>query len=292
MPAHRSRTERWRESLQQIYQRGGGIEFSLDSHRAAAPGNAAHHADVPDLMWRVRVIGLSEEEILVEQAGAAGTSVHLTPGSDIIGVLAVGQNRWMFQSRLLGPADGASPWGAATKGLRLAMPHKVERCPRRDFLRVSTTELHLPQVECWPLLNPMSVSLAEAANSVVIHGLEAGTSDGSGIGQATLPEVGPRFHGQLMNIGGGGLGLIFSKEDAAAADRCRLVWMRIDLRPVIPAPLAVTARFVHKHLDSGQNLIAGAAFDFSFNQPHREFVVEQIMRYVDTVSPLAHAKAA
>jgi hypothetical protein len=95
-----------------------------------------------------------------------------------------------------------------------------------------------------------------------------------------------------MNIGGGGLGLIFSKEDASAADRCRLVWMRIDLRPIIPAPLAVTARLVHKHLDSAQNVVAGAAFDFSFNQPHRDFVVEQILRYVDTISPLAHSKAA
>ena len=286
MPAHRSRTERWRECLQQIYERGGGIEFSIDRCKVPASGEAGHDMCIPDLMWRVRVIGLSETEILVENPGAAGASLPFADDCGVIGVLAVGQNRWMFHSKLLGPNDGPSPWGGNVSGLRLAMPTKVERCHRRDFTRVSTAELHLPKVECWQLLNPMSIGPAEAANRVSIHALQSGTGTA---GSTLLPDVGPAFGAQLLNIGVGGVGLIFSKEEASAADRARMMWLRLDLRPVIAAPIALTARVVHKHIDSSQNLIVGAAFDFSFNQSHRDFVVEQIVRYVNTIMPQAKA---
>ena len=294
MPANRSRTERWRDCLQQIYERGGGIEFSLD--RCKVPQGAEASAEpqvcIPDLMWRVRVIGLSENEILVESPGAAGSLVPIADKCGVIGVMSVGQNRWMFHSKLLGPGDGPSPWGNTPGGLRLAMPTNVERCHRREFLRISTAELHLPTVECWPLMNPMTVGPAEDANRLAIKALQNGEMSAHGAeqaGRALLPEVGPQFTAQLLNIGGGGVGLIFSKEEAAAADRSRLIWMRIDLRPVIAAPIAITAKIVHKHLDSSQSLHAGAAFDFSFNPSHREFVVDQIVRYVNKLGQISKA---
>src|SRR4051812_49947975 len=34
VPAHRSRTEKWRDSLQQIAERGGGLEFSVSNGQA------------------------------------------------------------------------------------------------------------------------------------------------------------------------------------------------------------------------------------------------------------------
>ena len=45
-------------------------------------------------------------------------------------------------------------------------------------------------------------------------------------------------------------------------------------------PIAITARLAHTHIDSGQNLYAGMAFEFHFNPAHKQFVVEQICRYV------------
>jgi len=68
--------------------------------------------------------------------------------------------------------------------------------------------------------------------------------------------------------------------EAGALDRSRLLYLRIDLTPHIPVPLGVTARLVHQHLDSGMNVHAGLCFDFSFNPEHREFVGEQMKRYV------------
>ncbi|MBS0196457.1 MAG: hypothetical protein JSR77_06845 [Planctomycetes bacterium] len=287
MPASRSRTERWRECLQQIYERGGGIEFSVARTLEFEPqleGGPTSTRIAPDLMWRVRVTGLSESEMLVERPNAMGTPVNIEDGVELIAVISVGQNRWMFHTHKLGPADGPSAFGPSAPGLRLAMPSRVERCHRRDFLRISTAELHLPRVECWPLLDPTSVAAAETANRIKILDLEKTAPQlrlGGDEPPALLPDVGPPFTAHLLNIGGGGVGLLFSKAEASAAERARLLWMRLHLMPHVPAPLAVTARLAHKHLDSEQNLLAGAAFEFAWNQPHREFVVSQIARFAE-----------
>jgi len=106
-----------------------------------------------------------------------------------------------------------------------------------------------------------------------------------------LPEVGPPFSARLMNLGGGGLGLVIERGDAAAAERSRLVWVRMNLMPHIPSPLGMTAKIVHTHLDSAQNLYAGVAFEFGYNPSHRDFVVDQITRYVNTVQVLGRAAA-
>lgn len=276
MPAARSRTDRWRESLHQIATRGGGLELSVERAISAAPA-------APDLVWRVRLLGIKDGELLVEQPAALGHAFSIDEGTTLVAVMAVGQNRWMFKTRVVGRSGGASPFGRLN-GLRIVMPSEVERCARRDFLRVSTAELRLPAVEVWPLLEPSSVVAAEVANRAQIADLER--NGGLGAGTATdllLPEVGPKFSAKLMNVGGGGVGLLVEREDAAAAERARLVWMRINLMPRIPAPLGVTAKLVHSHLDSGQNLYVGAAFEFAFHLDHRAFVIDQISRCLSRI---------
>lgn len=269
MPANRSRTERWRMLLEQIAMRGGGIEFSV-----ARPG----HADTAstDVMWRVRLMRVGDDELIVEQPAAVGRGMSLDAGLPIVAVMTVGQNRWMFHSRTLGP--GGPVVGGRQIGLRLAAPEKVDRCSRRDFLRIPTASLRLPRVECYPLLEPSSVIAAETANRHRILDRKPGTPDD------LLPEVGPAFSAKLMNIGGGGVGLLVTRDEAAAASHAKLLWLRIDLTPDIPAPIAITAKQAHAHIDSEQNLYLGLAFEFAFNPDHREFVVDQISRYVQRLT--------
>jgi hypothetical protein len=279
MPASRSRTERWRDCLHQIYERNGGLEISL---LRESPASEADHASDPndtggpDLVWRVRILRLTDDEIMVERPAAMGHAFTLAKDSAIIAVMSVGQNRWMFRTKVI---------GSDVVGVKLAMPVQVERCRRRDFLRVSTAELHLPTVSCWPLMNPLSVIPAEIANRAHILELErTGSADPSNEEPEILPEVGPPFRAHLMNLGGGGVGLLVGRDEAQAADRIRMLWMHIDLRPSVPAPIGLTTRLVHKHIDSEQNLYIGAAFDFSHHAPHREFVVSQITRYLASVA--------
>lgn len=299
MPASRSRTERWKECLQQIHQRDGGLEISIPTlpshidHQAVPPLVAQHSGD---LIWRVRVLALTETEILVEPPTAAGSTIDLEPNIGVVAVMSIGQNRWMFITRTLGYA-GTTHQGRPVRALRLAMPDHVERCQRRNFYRVGLAELHLPKVECWSVLNPTSVVAAEIANRAQILDL----IDNQRTGQVhivedplILPEVGPKFPAKLMNIGGGGAGLMLEPTDAHAMDRARYYWLRIDLTPHIPAPIAMTARLAHTHIDSTQALYAGMAFEWSFNAGHKDFVVDQIRRYVSAIqrSQTASRKAA
>jgi hypothetical protein len=281
MPASRSRTDRWIDCLHQIYERNGGLEISL-----ARPGETGEPDEGGvDLVWRVRILRLTDTDIVVERPAAMGHTFSFTPDASIVAVMNVGQNRWMFRTVVLKPDGGSHAFG-----LRLAMPKDVERCRRRDFLRVSTASLRLPDVCCWPLLDPASVVGAEVANRALIMDLQNAGSRGSATrgkpdAPELLPEVAPPFSAHLMNVGGGGVGLLVSKGETSALDRANLLWMAVNFQPHIPAPLAMTARVVHTHLDSEQNVYVGAAFDFSFHAAHRDFVVSQITRYINALSP-------
>jgi hypothetical protein len=263
MPASRSRTLRWKDSLEKIRDRGGAIEISVDL--PAAEGAGSH------LIWRVRVLEVGPDRILVEQPMALGRDLSIRSGLELVCGITVGQNRWMFRTRSIA-TDGRT--------LALAMPERVDRCQRRDFFRVGTASLALPPADCWPLLDPLSAVSAEVANQALIT--EGGAYDPEA--SILLPEVGPKFRAQLVNIGGGGAGIAIGKDEASALERARLLWVRLDLRPQVAAPIGVAARVAHTHLDSAQNLYAGLAFEFAHHPGYRHFVVDQICRYVDLVS--------
>ncbi|MFG0285013.1 MAG: flagellar brake domain-containing protein [Phycisphaerales bacterium JB039] len=263
MPANRSRTLRWRDSLRKIQERGGSIEISIDLPEREGAGS--------HLIWRVRVVDVTSDRIVVEQPVALGRELALREGLEIVAAITVGQNRWMFRTRSIASGGGT---------LSVEMPTQVDRCQRRDFFRVGTAALALPPADCWPLLDPVSAVSAEVATRALI--VEGGTYDPEAA--ILLPEVGPRFGARLVNIGGGGAGIVIRKEDASSLDRARLLWVRLDLTPQLAAPIGMAARVVHTHLDSAQNLYAGLAFDFGHHPGYRQFVVEQICRYVEDVS--------
>jgi hypothetical protein len=273
VPASRSRTERWRESLQQILDRGGTLELSLQRGEGARGSS-------PDLVWRVHLLEIRADALVVERPIAMGRPVDLELSTPLVVAMSIGQNRWMFHSRV-GSIDSSNPRRSPV--LLLDTPDRVERCQRRSFYRISTAELRLPIVECWPLMDPTTVVAAEVANRAQLN--EAMRDPASYRGDLSrdsivLPEVGPGFRARLLNIGGGGAGLLVDSSDAPALERCRLLWMRIDLRPELPAPIGLTARVAHSRMDSTQNVSVGVAFDFAFNPGHKEFVVEQICRFV------------
>jgi len=194
--------------------------------------------------------------------------------------MSIGQNRWMFETRALEPVGARANPGARADTLRIAMPQRVERCQRRNFYRVSIAQLNLPDVACWPLLDPTSVILAQAACVA-----EATSADEhefpNDADSITLPDVGPRFQAKLMNIGGGGAGLLVARENARPFDSHRAFWLRIDLRPSLPTPLGVAVKLCHTRIDAAQNVYAGVAFDFTFNADYQRFVVDRICRFVD-----------
>ncbi|MBL8747217.1 MAG: hypothetical protein JNK58_12790 [Phycisphaerae bacterium] len=282
MPATRSRTENWRQSLQDLYQKNGAIEITLPQHA----GNAnAEQGDNSSLIWRVRVMGLSESEIIIEQPMALGRPIRLQPDIQLVGLIAIGQNRWMFKTANLGETDISAAGGRSLRGYRLSMPDKVERCQRRNFYRISTVGLILPHVEVYPILDPATAIIAETSNRCHILDL---IDSNSGLGPPSptvnvMPEVGPMTQATLVNIGGGGAGLLFDHSEAARLNSTTMYWLRINLQPLVPAPLGVCARVKHTHIDSAQRAYAGMAFEFGHDPNHEKFVVDQLLRYVAQV---------
>ncbi len=275
MAATRLRTENWKRSLKSLYERGGALEISL----AGAP---QVEREIANLIWRVRILSLDEESIVVEQPAAFGQPIQVNQGSDLVAIIVIGQNRWMFKTQNLGLVDVTSRHGRQTKGLRLPMPENVERCQRRNFYRVTTVGLNLPQVECYPLLDSQTAAMAEAANRVHIQDLNEAAISGRAVDTSqppVLPEVGPSFGAKLVNVGGGGAGLLIEPEDRPKLDSDRLFWMCINLEPDIPAPLGVAGRLKHTHIDSLQRVYAGMAFEFGFDPKHQKFIVDQLCRY-------------
>lgn len=280
MPANRLRNEQWRRSLEQIFERGGGLEISFARDTVEA---SLDEPTTSNLIWRVRILSLCDDEIVLEQPMALGETMPLAAGIELVAVMAVGQNRWMFKTRVLEATQYSPVPGRSGAAFRVSVPDSVERCRRRSFYRVSTTQLVLPQVTCWPLLNPESVVLAEKANEMRVLASQNPNdhADFEAVDEhLTMPEVGPPFKATLANVGGGGIGIVVEPGDAQALTRHRIFWLSIALPPEITVPLAVTAKLVHTHIDSSQKTYCGLAFEFGHNRSHQKFIVDQIRRCV------------
>jgi len=289
VPARRSRTQQWRRCLEEILERRGTLEIAVTrAHFDGSKTDAAgyHDQSPTHLLWRVRLLSVDDEHILVEQPVALGKTVELNPDVELAAIIAIGQNRWMFRTRTLAAMRVPGRDGRTTSVLRLSVPDQIERCQRRHHYRVHTASLNLPDVELWPLLDPKSVLLAERLNEMQYRHQqephsEALMRDAESVnGEASLPEVGPRLTASLMNLGGGGVGLQVNAADAAALGRHKLYWMRFLLQPELATPICATGKLVHTHIESSQDVYAGMAFDFSFNPGHQQFVLDQICRYI------------
>jgi hypothetical protein len=266
-----------------VQERRGALEIAL------ANGTKNNDDDGRHLVWRVRLVELLDNEILVEPPATLGKVIRLDAGIELIAMLAVGQNRWMFHTTNRGLVQHAGRDRRPAMVMRLTMPQSVERC-RRNYYRMPTASLNLPEVEVWPLLDPKSVVLAERANELQFASDKGRTPDDGGpdgADEPTMPEVGPKFTATLLNIGGGGVGLRVRPQDAQALARHKLFWLRFSLPPQLTTPVCATGKLAHTNVDSSQHTYAGMAFDFSFNPGHQQLVVEQITHYINTMQKQA-----
>jgi len=288
MPAVRSRTENWRRSLRQIHERNGALEITLPREQSGGE----LEGEWRNLVWRVRIIDMNDREIVIERPSALGVPMDLTDGVRLVAVMPIGQNRWMFHTETLGRKEVTLNKKQKVEGVRLRMPTNVERCQRRNFYRMSTTGLVLPDVVCRPLMDVASAPTAEHANRARIQMMLEGQIAGV-IGQdenAMLPETGPPFPAKLLNIGGGGAGLLVEPEDAAGLHAHHHFWVQIELSSLVPAPIGMVGRLAHTHIDSQQRVYAGLAFEFNHDQTHRKFVTDLLCKYVNDLQRRQRAR--
>jgi hypothetical protein len=286
LPANRSRTENWKSSLEQIAMRAGCLELAI--RRSGEPGGTAggpaSEDQPPDLLWRVRLLKVGDE-LVVERPAAAGKAVSFGVGTLLTVSMNIGQNRWLFATAVA-RADERNLW--------LSAPTAVERCSRREFTRASTTSVRLPAVQCWPLKDPMTTAGFEAAFRTV-QSVDAGLWPAAVPTNPpifAMPELGPGFAARLLNISGGGVGLLVPGASSALLDSAPFLWLQVDLRPELHAPLAVTARRAHQHMDASGNISVGLAFEFACHPEHQTFVNHTLANYVAKLMETGAARAA
>ncbi len=284
MPAHRSRTENWRQCLEQIGERAGAIELAARP-AATTPGTPVEPR--ADIVWRVKLLEVGQKELLVSSPGAAGRRVELASELALMASYVIGQNRWAFATTVLGtrPAPARSMDGI---GIALSLPTAVNRCPRRSSDRVSTSNFNLPEVDCWPVLNPDTIAAAESANRAMLTRMwtrpdvPAGSACEASM-EHEMPEVGPRVNARLVNISGGGVGLSMTPESYSAIDRSAFTFVRLRLSPHVPAPLCMTVRRAHAKLESDGMMHVGCALDFTWSPESQRFIAELFARYMTCV---------
>lgn len=293
MPANRSRTMEWRRCLRQVQERHGALEIAIAQD---LPETGSAEEIGSDLIWRVRLLAVSDTEIIVEQPMALGQSIPINQGIQLVAILSIGQNRWMFTTTNLGLVMQPGIERRPIPALRLIMPESVLRCQRRNYYRVETASLKLPEAEIWPLLDPKSVVIVERAYELQCQ-VDAQRGAGEEVvtvafdQESVMPEVGPKFSGTLLNLGGGGVGLRIKPQDGQMLARHKVFWMRITLPEGLSAPICATAKLVHTHIESNHDVYAGMAFDFTFNPSHQRFVVDQICRYIAVQQKAQHLRA-
>ena len=273
MPARRSRTEQWRRGLEQIHERRGAIEIAVARHYEEDTAHGRH------LIWRVQLLAIDGDSLIVEQPATLGCTLALEEGTELVGVMTIGQNRWNFETTVIETLEAGSSSRHRHGALRVRMPDQVRRCQRRNFYRMGTAELHLPEIDIWPLLDPKSVVVAERASQ---------RSEGDVIGSLAegppkelLPELGPQFTATLLNLGGGGIGLCVPSEHGQILSRYKLFWLRFTLPPEMPDAICASAKVAHTHMQADQTTYAGLSFDFSYNPPHQQYVLDQITTFID-----------
>lgn len=268
MPARRSRTERWQESLRDLAARRGPIEISIAADEAKS------------LVWRVRLLEIRNNRLYVEQPVTLGRRVPIAVGTSLIGGMAIGQNRWMFTTAVV-DAGEQSEGGRPHAVLELLMPEEVERCQRRSFHRISTASLDLPDVSCESLRDPSeAVALQVATQAAIVDGTGTDEAPREALLDLAIPATGPMGRGELLNIGGGGACLRMPPSCGSLLDRPSYFLLQLDLTPAVPVPLPLTAKLAHTRIDSSQHIQAGFSFDFAQNQSYGPFVSEVICRYI------------
>lgn len=263
--------------MQQVFERGGTLEVAVARPGAidAPTVDPLESAGSADLVWRLKIVALDEESMLVEAPVALGSTMQIMDGIPLVGAITIGQNRWKFHSRKI---SDERPEGARGLCLRMELPERVERCLRR-FVRVEAGAAPAGSVKIWPLLDPKTVVAAEQESEAAFRAdapATAGTPPPPRVG--VMPTVGPGFTATLMNIGGGGVGLRVEAVEAGAFAHHRIFWLEIPLGGEQRVPLVATGKVVHTHLDSSQRTYVGISFDFTFNLAHQAVVIEQIHR--------------
>ena len=235
----------WQAALLGVAGEEGLVEVAAMNHTTGQTDGGWH---------RTRLAAIEQGAIVVQRPSSAATRAALVPGRHVCLMFAAGPNRWTLYSRVEGFTLRPINDHTRLACLVLQWPREVSTVQRRAFFRAATASLDLPDVHLQPLIDDASAQAADLP------------------ARARQP-----LRAQLVNISGGGLGLVVDHSAAPAANRFLDYRCTLQL-PTHDAPLELTVRHVHLRRNANETLYLGVMFVFD-DLVQQRHVADTICRF-------------
>lgn len=270
---------RWDRLIREAIARDAVIDLApiesqgVGSHIVVRSEADYESADRP--VWRVRLLTIDQNTLLVDRPTIAQHPVTVHPGTILQGLLVDGDSRWSFMTRVIESTRVQINEDHHLSGLRLAWPINFQTAQRRDFFRVDVAGAELPPVRAIELKD-VDAAIAYEKHERLLHRL-IGRENEPVPAAPPMPETGRAFSGRAIDLSGGGMCLSVDVEAEPLLELLPLLWIRIAL-PHMPRELHLTARVTHWHRD-GERLLLGLAFCHSGDAEQRAFVADLVCRF-------------
>ena len=184
---------------------------------------------------QVRLLEVHQDGVVIlERPGVSAGAAWVQPGAWVALYLCHGPSRWSASARVAELTRHALRDRVTVGALRLEPPVEVVSEQRRAHYRVDTSMMDLP-----PVILRLLDEHGRVVNADSTPGLEA----------------------RLMNLSGGGFGLLLNPRHQPARQvmRGRFYQCRIRLPLVHDEPLTVNARLIHVYPQKGGSVYLGFA---------------------------------
>ncbi|MBI1368043.1 MAG: hypothetical protein GC162_05250 [Planctomycetes bacterium] len=281
MPHFTTAIPEWEQVFRRIAARSGVIELSRRKTPDACEQMTIHHeADGSHQVanintWRVRAFDMDRAAIIVERPWSAKKSITIE-SDELLDVLMVeGQRRWTFQCVVLGQSMFALNASKKVIALRLSRPLKVHDGQRRDFFRVDTAGSPFPSVHLWHLMD--IESCAEYQQYTMLRH-RTPESQRQELKAPTEPPIGEDFAAMVMDVSGGGLGMLLPRTIEWLLPTAPLLWTKITL-PDIEEPLFAVSRVAHWRDENAKLIRVGVCFHFDHFPEYKPFLTDLLSHF-------------
>ncbi len=197
--------------------------------------------------YRSSVLAIEDEAIVIERTRQAILDHALKPGQTIECAAMDERSRWEFRTKVIEHTTFDLNSRVQVPAVRIGMPKLVRNGQRRDFFRVSVAGADLSPVVMQPV-----------------------EDDGE-------TPCGEPFETEMLNLGGGGLGVQMRGGQAVELVRNARYLCRFEL-PTHRSPIEVVAELVHLERGPTGKAYLGLRFEFP-SEPLREMVSDLICHF-------------
>lgn len=203
----------WQAKLHDMAQRNEAIDMTPDS-------DGDLDASVP--AFRVRVLNLGKDSILIEFPTSHDTIKFFRPDAVLRLTLGVSQARWEMHVKVIGRVKLKLNETTRVPALRVTLPTTVKVGQRRDFYRAPTAAMNVQPVLMLPL-ESREFEPPDGDLRILLR-------------RSRKEEVDPKNPDQyrpmtakLLNISGAGIGVAITDQEAIRVAANQWFWTQIEL---------------------------------------------------------------